>query len=74
MEPEHVVKASLVHDGSKIALASKEVDIEVSQLNDLTNAGAQFAQRNSWEDVNVCGPVRKTVILAPCGFAGMNAS
>ncbi|KIH53147.1 hypothetical protein ANCDUO_16734 [Ancylostoma duodenale] len=58
---EHVLKASLVHDGSKIAMASKEVDIEISQLNDLTNAGVQFPQSNFWEDVNVCSPTAEGV-------------
>ncbi|EYC28685.1 hypothetical protein Y032_0007g3355 [Ancylostoma ceylanicum] len=67
---EHVLKALLVHDGSRIAMAGKDVDIEISQLNDLANAGVQFAQSNSWDDVNICGPVRKTVILAPGGFRG----
>ncbi|EYC40424.1 hypothetical protein Y032_0612g655 [Ancylostoma ceylanicum] len=37
---EHVLKALLIHDGSPVALASKEnVNIDITQLNDLANAG-----------------------------------
>ncbi|EYC13631.1 hypothetical protein Y032_0043g826 [Ancylostoma ceylanicum] len=68
---EHVLKALLVHDGSNIAMASKEnVNIDITQLNDLANSGVRFAQTHVWEDVDIRGPVRKTVLFVPCGLRG----
>ncbi|EYC07812.1 hypothetical protein Y032_0068g140 [Ancylostoma ceylanicum] len=68
---EHVLKALLVHDGSSFAMAAKEnVNIDITQLNDLANAGVRFAQTHVWEDVDIRGPVCKTVLFVPCGLRG----
>ncbi|KAL6739495.1 hypothetical protein Aduo_012941 [Ancylostoma duodenale] len=68
---DHTIRALMAHDGSNVSLTSKAgLNIDITQLNDLTNAGIRFAQAHTWDEVSVKGAVKSTLLLLPFGFRG----
>ncbi|VDP31018.1 unnamed protein product [Heligmosomoides polygyrus] len=68
---EHLLKTLLRHDGSNIAIIAKDaVDMELAQLNDLTNTGIRYAMTHSWEEISIEGPKKQTLIMVLNGFRG----
>lgn len=69
---DHVVKALIMHDGSNAAMTAKknDVNLDITQLNDLTNSGIRYALAHSWEDFNTRGLQKKTIIILPSGLRG----
>lgn len=68
---EHLLKTLLRHDGSNIAIIAKDaVDMELAQLNDLTNTGIRYAMTHSWEEISIEGPKKQTLIMVPNGVRG----
>ncbi|KAL6738325.1 hypothetical protein Aduo_011885 [Ancylostoma duodenale] len=68
---DHMVKALILHDGSPIAMTAKDdVNLEISQLNDLANSGIRYASTHSWDDVISRGARNSTIIFLPSGFRG----
>ncbi|EYC35032.1 hypothetical protein Y032_1180g3735 [Ancylostoma ceylanicum] len=67
---DHMLKALILHDGSSIAMSTKEnVNMEITQLNDLANAGIRFALEHSWEDCRL-NIAKRTTLILPSGFRG----
>ncbi|KAL6733070.1 hypothetical protein Aduo_003756 [Ancylostoma duodenale] len=68
---DHTIRALMAHDGSNVSFTSNTgVSIDITQLNDLTNAGIRFAQAHTWDEVSVKGAVKSTLLLLPFGFRG----
>ncbi|EYC40353.1 hypothetical protein Y032_0618g710 [Ancylostoma ceylanicum] len=70
---DHVTRALLLHDGSSVALTHNGgVNMDVTQLSDLTNAGIRFAQSHSWDEVVVRSARKSTMMWLPRGFRSYN--
>ncbi|VDP17367.1 unnamed protein product [Heligmosomoides polygyrus] len=70
---DHMIRALMVHDGGHVAVSSNNgVDIDITQVNELTNAGIRFAQGHTWDDVTVCCAKKATIIFMPHGFRGFD--
>ncbi|VDP52858.1 unnamed protein product [Heligmosomoides polygyrus] len=70
---DHMIRALMVHDGGHVAVSSNNgVDIDITQVNELTNAGIRFAQGHTWDDVTVCCAKKSTIIFMPHGFRGFD--
>ncbi|KAL6738186.1 hypothetical protein Aduo_011760 [Ancylostoma duodenale] len=70
---DHMVKALILHDGSPIAMTAKDdVNLEISQLNNLANSGIRYASTHSWDDVISRGARNSTIIFLPSGFRGFS--
>ncbi|KAL6729654.1 hypothetical protein Aduo_000692 [Ancylostoma duodenale] len=68
---DHTIRALMTHDGSNVSLTSNAgLSIDITQLNDLTNAGIRFAQSHTWDEITVKGAVKSTLVFLPFGFRG----
>ncbi|EYB84693.1 hypothetical protein Y032_0311g2130 [Ancylostoma ceylanicum] len=66
---DHTLRALMAHDGSNVSLLSNAgLNIDITQLNDLNNAGIRFAQAHTWDEIAIKGAVKSTVIFLPFGF------
>lgn len=51
-------------------MAAANVDLDITLLNDLANAGIRFAHTNSWDDISEQRAVHRVLICLPSGFRG----
>ncbi|KAL6731892.1 hypothetical protein Aduo_002712 [Ancylostoma duodenale] len=68
---DHVERALMAHDGGNVAVTTNSGwNIDIAQINDLTNAGIRFAGAHSWSEIVVRNAVKSTLVFLPFGFRG----